>query len=109
MTVQQLRKAIRELKEESAKKPNFLQSTSKEEIKKEIGELNAKIQYYCDAGIFSADNHSLNLDFDINCVDDFSTDLIQRWKSRYDLRLSEKIQLYRDIGIFNLNLMEKST
>ena len=101
MSLQQLRKAIDEIKE-AAKKPNFLQcSTSTAEIKKEIGELNAKIQYYCDAGIFSEDNHSVNLDFDINCVDYFSTDLIQRWMSRHNLRLNEKIQLYRDIGFLN--------
>lgn len=101
MTVQQLRKAILELKEEAAKKPNVLHSTSKEEIKNDVMELIANIQYYDDAGLFSEDDHSVNLDFDINCVDDFSADLIQRWNSRHSLTIEDRIQLYRDIGIFN--------
>jgi hypothetical protein len=106
MTVQQLRKELKELKEEAANKPNlwmFFKSKeeelkAREKMKKELGELEEKIQRYRDMGIF--ENNNLKRDFDINYVDNLSSDLVQRWKNRNNLTLDEKIQLHRDIGIF---------
>lgn len=106
MTIQQIKQDLAKLKEEAAKKPNLLVHAEeelklREEMKKEIGELKAKMQYYIDGGVFDKEDHSFNSDFDINLVDKLSIDLVQRWKNRHNLRLEEGKQLYRDIGIFN--------
>lgn len=110
MTVQQLRKELHELKEEAAKTPNLwmcdrLQDEIealkvKEEILKDLGELNAKIQHYDDMGVFDEADRTVNMNWGNNDIPTLTPNLIQRWKNRHNLTLNEKTQLCRDIGIF---------
>lgn len=110
MSVSQLRKELIELKREAVKKPNLLtcnilkdkteELKAREEMKKELWELEEKIKRYMDMGVFGKKDHSVNRDFDFNCVDEFSIELVRRWQNRHRLTLDEFIQLYRDIGLF---------
>lgn len=107
MQITGIRKDIKKLKEEAANKPDswmFFKSKeeelkAREEMKKELGELEEKIKRYRDMGVFDKNDRSVNRSFDINCVDNLSIDLIQRWKNPHK-KLDEKIQLYRDIRLF---------
>lgn len=102
MTVSQLRKEINELKEAAVKLPNLWlsgESLENEELKvrEEMEELKEKIQRYRDMGILGHSAGEINL----NWSDCIPTHIIQRWKNRDNLRIEEKIQLFRDIGLFN--------
>jgi len=73
MIVQQLRKELKELKEEAANKPDlwmFFKSKeeelkAREEMKKELWELEEKIKRYRDMGVFGKKDHSVNRDFEV--------------------------------------------
>jgi len=111
MTVQQLKKEIKELKEEAAKSPNLwmgdkLQDetealTVKEEVIKEIEKIKAKMQYYIDGGVFGdEDDRTINMNWGSDDIPTLTPNLIQRWNNRHNVTLKEKTQLYRDIGFF---------
>jgi hypothetical protein len=107
VSVLQLRKELIELKREAVKIPNRLvlidkteELKAREEMKKELWELEEKIQRYRDIGVFGKKDHSVNRDFDFNCVDGFSIELVRHWQNRHLLTLEESLQLYRDIGLF---------
>lgn len=113
MTLQQLRKELKELKEEAANKPNlwmFFKSNeeelkAREEMKKEISELEEKMRYYRDAGVFDdeegKEDNSINLNWESCNIPTLTVDLIQRWKNRANSTIEESIQLYRDIGFYS--------
>ena len=94
MTISQFRRALNELREEAAKKPNILQQES---LKEHSEWLKATMQKYNDAGLFSDDHTKIN----IICDEDVSVHLMNRWHGRHSLTLKDKIQLYQDIGIFS--------
>jgi hypothetical protein len=107
LSLQQLRKNLDELKKEAVKIPNRLvlkdktdELRAREEMKKELMELEEKIKRYRDMGVLGKKDHTVNRDFDFNCVDGFSLKLVQRWQNRHSLTLEESLQLYREIGLF---------
>lgn len=94
MTIQQLRKAIKELREEAAKTPNPLQLES---LKEHTERIQTLMKEYTDAGIFGEDDH---LKINVVCESDLPGDLIKRWRDRDRLTMNEFIQLYQEMGIF---------
>lgn len=94
MTIQQLRRAIQELREEAAKTPSQNQPES---LKTHTERLQSAMKVYTDAGIFEGDDH---LKINVVCDDDIPGDLIMRWHNRDSLTITEFTKLYREMGIF---------
>jgi hypothetical protein len=92
MTVQYLRKAIRELKEVASTIPH------RESLEAHTTRLKTAMQGYADAGIFGEGG---NLEINVVRENDLPEHLIRRWESRHSLTVDELIRLYYEIGFFS--------
>lgn len=94
MTVQQLRKAIKELREEANKKPNPLQ---RESLKEHTQRIKTAMQGYTDAGVFGEGDR---LQINVVCDNEVPPELLKRWQNRDILTLEEHTKLYYELGIY---------
>jgi len=113
MTVQQLRKEVKEIKDEAVKTHNLwicnkLQDetealTVKEEIIKEIAELKVKMQYYIDGGVFDNEEgeeeqeSGLNMNWESDDIPTLTPNLIQSWKNRNNLTLEALPSFFKSL------------
>lgn len=84
MTFQQLRRAIKELKEEATRAPNTRQ---RESLKEHTERIKNAMQGYTDAGVFGEGDH---LKINVVCESDLPNHLIKRWENRHSLTIDER-------------------